>query len=248
MVQRWAVGLAAFLLVGCSSLEFYAPEVGPGWTSERVEMGTKGISVDGVSVRREGEEYSPVVSVGNLLAPSYSGARKAIWSVTGPKGLRATVEVIQSNLLFTGPVERNVLNSNEIDFERGRQVLLVRVNDGVSLSTPGPIEAPISAQLMGMGITATTQGQAGGKVSDYKRWGLVTGLRLTDGGRLVGYLSLTNGLVLKKAPQAEAKPLLVALALIASQTPFPNPTPAQRLVPEVFDVFGLPFSTVTTHN
>jgi len=67
MMKFLATVLVAGILTGCASLDFYAPEVGADWSSETVKSVNSKVTVDGVTVKKIGEEYSPVVSVGNLL-------------------------------------------------------------------------------------------------------------------------------------------------------------------------------------
>lgn len=248
MMKTLAAVVTVAILTGCSSLDFYAPEVGAGWSTSPVKAAKGGLSVEGVTVKKTGEEYSPVVSVGNLLAPSYMGGRREMWSVEGPNGLKATVDVIQSDLVFSGPVDSNVLKANLTDFTKGRQVIKVTLGDESSLSVPGPVTTPPTFTVKGLGVVPVYQGKSGGKVSNYKSWGLTTGLRLTQGEELVGYLSLTNGTALQKAPGANADPLVFALAVIAAQPHFEGKTPAQKVVPEVIDVFGLTLTSTVSHN
>lgn len=248
LLMKRASALAVALLAGCTSLEFYAPEVGADWSSEPVVRTSTEASVAGVTVKKVGEEYSPVTSVGTLTAPAYAGGRQETWAVEGPDGFRATIHLIQSDLVLSGPVQSNVLNADTIDFSKGRQVVKVTQESGSALSEPGAISSPPVFQVSGLGVAATSQGQSGGKVSDYQSWGLTTGLRLTKNGALVGYLSLTNGTTLKKSSGASVDPLLVALAMVSAQQHFEFRTPPQKVVPEVIDVFGLTFTSEVSHN
>jgi len=243
MIRPWVAAAAGLLLASCASLDFYAPEVGEGWTAVPVA----GDTVAGVTVRASGEEYSSVTPVGTLLAPAYQGARKASWTVEGPEGFRATVVLVQTDLVFSGPVDKNRLQSNSIDFSKAKQYVHVVVGKDSFTSAPGPVTSAPQVEVRGLGVKATYQGASQGKVTDYQSWGLVTGLRLTDGDKLVGFLSTTNGLTLRTAPGVRADPLLVGLALASVRTPFVGPTPTLT-VSSTIDVFGLKLTVQESHH
>lgn len=242
-----AAALAAVVLTGCASLEFYAPDLGTDWSTDPVKTENGALTVDGVTVKRVSETYSDVVSVGSLLAPAYQGGRMERWTAEGPN-FSASIELIQTDLVFSGPVTANVLNADMTDFTKARQVVRVTKGGTSSVSEAGPVSSPPAFTVAGFGVNPTYQGISGGTVSDYQSWGLTTGLRLTANGALAGYLNLTNGASLKKAPSASVDPLLTALAVVAAQPHFAGKTPPQKVVPEIVEVFGLKFTSSVSHN
>lgn len=246
MVKSLLLVFGATLLMGCTTLNFYSSEVGSDWATEPVKFSLAGISAAGVKIQFAGEEYSPVTSVGTLFTPRYQGDRKQSWNVTGPSGLKATVEVIQTGLVFGGPVDRNILHPQSIEFEHAKQTIRVVTADSTFASTPDRVTRPPVFVVGSWGLAATHQATNGKEVVDYEKWGMSFGLRMTKDGALMGFLSSTGGFHLLTPPQGAVDPILVALALVSCQADFNSKTPALTLAPEVIDFFGLKLRSVTT--
>jgi hypothetical protein len=248
--MRWTLLAAGSLLslASCASVEFYAPEVGAGWTKTPVVVNGGTASVEGVSVQKTGEDYTPVKSVGNLLAEAYQGARRETWSVTGPGGYQAQVEILQTGLVFAGPVTKNVLAADSIDFTKAQS--LVRVTQGSQSQTSenAGVTSAVEAVLGDRSVTAHYQGQSSGQVKDYKGWGMTTGYRLVSAGKLWGYLSILGPWALDRAPGTADDALVLGLSLVAASQHFSPQIPPLKVQADVVDFFGLKLTTEVTHN
>ena len=78
------------------------------WASSPINIAKDEITTHGVTVKKIGEEYSPVLPIGNVLD--------------------------QSNLVFSGPVTANVLKADATDFTKARQAVSLTASGATAMS------------------------------------------------------------------------------------------------------------------
>jgi hypothetical protein len=220
--MKHGIGTLAILLAlaSCSTIQFYAPEIDAQWTTTPVQTTAGRTSAAGVTVGLKSQVYSKVVGVGNLLAPAYEGSRTETWSIEGADGYKATLEIVQNHLIFSGPMDKNVLSPNTTDLSKAQTTL--RLSDGqtvveTSLAGASPV---VDVSLAGVTLKPTYQGTEKGSVRDLSSWGIVMGVRVTQGEKLVGYLSRSGQFAVVTPPGAPASSLAWGLVLALNQPHF----------------------------
>lgn len=240
MNKVFSLMLVGLALTSCSTVEFYSPQVNAQWASIKVKQSLDGTtSAEGVSVRFKGDDYSSALRIGSLFTPQFQGNRRETWTAEGPQGYQATVEFIQTGLKYEGPVKNDLLTVTQTDFSQAKLLVRVTDNQGVLVSKPMNTTQIDRANLGSFVLKPYYTGQAGGTVTDYQNFGLITGYQLFENQKLVGYLSTLAPAKFLLAPGVNLSPRAVALALALMQTHFPMLKTHLAVEGQTINFFGL---------